>query len=501
MNKNSIKSYKQLLKINQHLAYYEYTLSLLFWDDRVCMNPKSAKYRGKQISILTEYIHKTRTSKKYSKLIESIDLDDFEKFSPEWVNFKWWKFEYERNKKIPPKLLAKLYELIPVSIQAWEKAKEQKKYKIFSPYLSKIIELNKEMIQKWGYKEEPYEALTIGYEIDITPSQINSIFEPLHKTLKQLISRGKYILQSPVDLKKIPFDQQKLEHFCKYLVKKISGLDIRLDTTSHPFATTILPYDVRITTRYNNLEGAIFGTLHELGHALYDYYLPQEEYFGQPISSSISLSIHESQSRFFENVIGRSLAFWELFYQDLKQYVPDLQNIPLEKFVLSANKISMQPIRIEADEFTYNLHIILRFNLERKIFNEGVKVEELPELWNTMFEEYFGYRPANDSVGILQDIHWAESLFGYFPTYTLGNIISAQILNTIQKHINLYEEVKKGNFQIIIQFLKENLYSLGKKYTTSEVVKKITNEEINSNHLISYLNSKISFIEQNLSMI
>ncbi|MCX7758742.1 MAG: carboxypeptidase M32 [bacterium] len=487
------QNYKKLLKLNEKLGHYESILSLLYWDDRVCMNPKAAKYRGKQIAIITEYIHKQKTSKNYRKLIESISPEEYEKYSPEWVNIKWWKFEYERNIKIPPKLIAKLSQLIPSSLQAWEKDKKGKKFKHLLPFLKKIIEINREMIEKWGYEEEPYEALVKGYEIDINPKQIEKIFTKLKEKLIPLIKKYKDKTDTKIDLKNIKFEKEKLEEFCKYLVKKISNLDIRLDPTSHPFATTISPFDVRITTRYTNIESAIFGTLHELGHAIYDYYLPTDKYFGQPVSSSVSLSIHESQSRFFENLIGRSPNFWKHFYSELIKYIPEIKKIKPEEFVKSINRIELQPIRTEADETTYNLHIIMRFNIEREIFNKNIKTQEIPELWNETFKEYFGYYPKDDSEGILQDIHWAESLFGYFPTYTLGNLIAAQIYNTLQNKIKI-EEIEKGKFENIIDFLKENIYLKGKTYTTQELVEKITNEKINPDYFIKYLEKKLQNI-------
>ncbi|MFN3995277.1 MAG: carboxypeptidase M32 [bacterium] len=489
MIKTQNSAYKKLLKIHEKLSHYESILSLLFWDDRVCMPSQAAPYRGKQIALITEYTHKIKTSKAYGKLIESLNHEEYEPYSPEWVNIKWWKYQYERNKKIPTKLISKLSELIPSSLQAWEKAKKEKKFKILQPYLKKIIEINKEMIEKWGYQKEPYEALVQNYEIDITPQEIENIFIPLKTNLKKLIS--KYHNESNnLDLTKISFEKTKLEQFCKLMIKEISNLDIRLDPTSHPFATTISPYDIRITTRYNNLESAIFGTLHELGHGLYDYYLPYDKYFGQPKAESVSLSVHESQSRFFENIIGRSYGFWKYFYPVLTQYIEPLKNIRLEDFVKSVNKIKLQPIRTEADETTYNLHIILRFYIERKIFNENLKIQELPEIWNETFKEYFGYRPKDDSEGVLQDIHWAESLFGYFPTYTLGNLISSQIYNTISQKINI-KEINTQTFKEIIEFLKENVYLYGKTYSTQELVEKITEEKINPKYFLEYLENKL----------
>jgi len=482
------KEYKKLLKIHETLAHYESILSLLYWDERVFMNPKAASYRGKQIAILTEYIHKVKTSKSYAKLIEN--LGDYPDNTPQAINVKWWKYDYERNSKIPPKLISKLAKIISPSIQAWEEAKKKKNFKILKPYLKKMIDISKEMINRWGYEKEPYEALLKGYETDITPSQIENIFSNLKIGIKKLIDKYSDKLKPSEILKNLKVEKDKLEVFCKFLIKQISNLEIRLDPTSHPFATNISPFDVRITTNYSHWQKAIFGTLHELGHGIYDYYLPSDKYFGQPISNAVSLSIHESQSRFFENIIGRGALFWEYFYKELVKYIEDFKQISFEVFLKHINSIDLQPIRTEADEVTYNLHIIMRFEIERKIFNENFKVEDLPELWNEKFKEYFGYYPKDDSVGILQDIHWAESYFGYFPTYSLGNIISAQLYNTLKNKINV-NEIKEGNFNNLINFLKENIYSLGKTYNTNELVKKVTGEDINSKYFMEYLEDKV----------
>jgi len=502
INKQQI--YNKVKKYNIYIAYLEKILSLLYWDDRVTMPKLANEYRGKQIAILTEYIHKLKTSKKYKNLINLLDENDYEKYSEEWVNIKWWKYSYERSSKIPPKLMSKLSNLIPISINRWEKAKEHKPTSLKDPYLKeymnyleKIIEINKEFISLWGYKSEPYQALLENYEYSFIPSEIESIFNNLLIKTKELIKKYYDKSQKAKDILKGDFDIKKQEEFCKFLVKSIGFTEdfSRLDPTSHPFATSISPKDIRITTKYvqNDIGNSIFGTLHELGHAIYDYNLP-EEHFGQPKGDAISLSVHESQSRFWENIIGRSISFWNYFYPHLSIYFDIFKNYDITDFVKAANKIDLQPIRIESDELTYNLHIILRFNIERKIFNENLKVKEIPELWNDLFYKYFDYKLSNYSEGFLQDVHWAESLFGYFPTYTLGNIIAAQIYYKIKSELNLNELISKGDFSKIIEYLKENIHKHGMTYTTKELIQKITNNNIDSNYLYNYFEEKYSIL-------
>ncbi|MGC8734437.1 MAG: carboxypeptidase M32 [bacterium] len=502
LNKDQI--YKKVKEHNIYLAYLRGILSLLYWDDRVTMPKLANEYRGKQIAILTEYIHKLKTSKKYSKLINMLDENDYEKYSEQWVNIKWWKYLHNRDSKIPPKLISKLSNLIPISINRWEKAKENKpkslkdnNLKEYLNYLEKIIEINKEFINLWGSETEPYEALLKEYEPSFLPSEIQNTFDDLLTKTKELINKYYNRSQKVTDILKGEFDIKKQEEFCKFLIKKIGFSEdfSRLDPTSHPFASSISPKDIRITTKYikEDIGNSIFGTLHELGHAIYDYNLP-EEYFGQPKGSAVSLSVHESQSRFWENIIGRSIDFWNYFYPYLKNYFEVFNKYSVMDFVKAANKIDLQPIRIEADELTYNLHIILRFNIERKIFNENLKVKEIPELWNELFYNYFGYKLDNYSQGFLQDIHWAESLFGYFPTYTLGNIISAQIYYNIKSKLNLNELLLKGEFNPIIEYLKENIYKHGMTYTTKELINKITSKNIDANYLYNYFDKKYSLL-------
>jgi carboxypeptidase Taq len=498
------KVYQKVKKYNEYLAYLNGILSLLYWDDRVTMPKLASEYRGKQIAILTEYIHKLKTSKKYAKLINLLNENDYEKYSDEWVNVKWWKYEYERSSKIPPKLMAKLSNLVPISINRWEQAKKNKPkslqdntLKEYLNYLQKIIEINKEFINLLGYKEEPYQALLEGYEYSFTPSEIENIFNHLLIKTKELIKKYYDKSQKVEDILKGEFDIKKQEEFCKFLVKEIGfSQDFsRLDPTSHPFGTSISPKDIRITTKYipNDIGNSIFGTLHELGHAIYEYNLP-EEYYGQPRGAAISLSLHESQSRFWENIIGRSIEFWNYFYPYLVNYFEIFNKYKVIDFVKAANKIDLQPIRIEADELTYNLHIILRFNIERKIFNENLKVKEIPDLWNDLFYNYFGYKLDNYSDGFLQDIHWAESLFGYFPTYTLGNIIAAQIYYHSKNQLNLKELIQNGQFNLIIQYLKENIHQHGMTYTTKELINKITSKELDPTYLYNYFEEKYSFL-------
>lgn len=253
--------------------------------------------------------------------------------------------------------------------------------------------------------------------------------------------------------------------------------------------------DIRITTRFyeDNIISSIFGTLHEMGHAFYEMGL-KEEFFGTPVGESVSLGIHESQSRFWENFIGRSLAFWELFYDDLKRFFPHFENVKLEHFYLAINEIKPSFIRVEADELTYNLHIILRFELERDVINGKLEVDDLRDAWNEKFEKLFGFRPKNDKDGILQDVHWSSEM-GYFPTYTLGNLNAAQIFYKINKELgDIYEFVRKGDFKVIYEWLSEKIYQKGSLYKPQELIEKVTGERTNPKFLINYLENKIEHL-------
>jgi carboxypeptidase Taq len=490
------EAYNELYKLSRKLSYISSALSLSTWDERTYIPPLGYKHRAELHAILSEYIYEEWTKDYIGDLINKAkegDLDEIQK-----ANLYWWERSYIRNKKIPKELLIKHVRVSTIAYQVWKEAREKSDFEMFKPYLKEIVEILREEAKILGYKNEPYDALIDKYEPEMTAEEISKIFEKLKTETLRLLNR---VLNSKkhfkTDLIKGHFEKEKQKEFCKFLLEKI-GFDFnkgRIDETTHPFATRILPMDIRITTRFyeDNVISSIFGTLHEMGHAFYEMGL-KEEFFGTPVGESVSLGIHESQSRFWENFIGRSLAFWELFYDDLKRFFPHFENVKLEHFYLAINEIKPSFIRVEADELTYNLHIILRFELERDVINGKLEVDDLRDAWNEKFEKLFGFRPKNDKDGILQDVHWSSEM-GYFPTYTLGNLNAAQIFYKINKELgNIYEFVRKGDFKVIYEWLSEKIYQKGSLYKPQELIEKVTGERTNPKFLINYLENKIEHL-------
>ncbi len=492
-NLTPYQAYEELIKLSRRLSYISAALSLSGWDEQTYIPLQGFKHRAEFKAILSEYLYDEWTKDYVGDLIEKAkegDLDDIQK-----MNLYWWEKSYKENKKIPKELLIRHVQTSTIAYQVWKEAREKNDFELFKPYLKEIVEILREKAHILGYKNEPYDALVDKYEAEMTAQEIAKIFEKLKSETLRLLNR---IGSSNKDFKRYllngKFDKDKQREFCKFLLEKI-GFDFnrgRLDETIHPFAIRILPSDVRITTRFyeDNIIASIFGTLHEMGHAFYEIGL-KEEYFGMPVGNSVSLGIHESQSRFWENFIGRSLAFWELFYDDLKRFFPYFESVKLEHFYLAINEIKPSFIRVEADELTYNLHIILRFELERDVINGKLNVDDLKDAWNDKFEKLFGIRPKNDNEGILQDVHWSSEM-GYFPTYTLGNLNAAQFFYKMNKDLgNIYTYVRKGDFRTIYNWLKGNIYEKGSLYKPQELVEKVTGERTNPKYLVNYLENKI----------
>ncbi len=487
------ESYKELVKLSKKLTYISSLIAISGWDERTYMPKDGFKHRAEVHAIIGEYIYEEWTKDYVGELIEKAkqgELDEIQK-----ANLYWWEKKYKEQKKIPKELLIRHIKTSTLAYHVWKEAREKDNFELFKPYLKEIVEILREEAQILGYKNEPYDALIDKYEPEMTAQEIANIFQQLKSETLRLLNR---IRNENKDFKsyvlKGNFDKEKQKEFCKFLLEKI-GYDFnkgRLDETAHPFATRILPNDVRITTRFyeDNISSSIFGTLHEMGHAFYEMGL-SEDHFGTPVGESVSLGIHESQSRFWENFIGRSLAFWEVFYDSMKKFFPQFENVKLEHFYLAINEIRPSYIRVESDELTYNLHIILRFELERDVINKKIEVDDLKDAWNDKFEKLFGFRPRSDKEGILQDVHWSSEM-GYFPTYTLGNLNAAQFFHKINNELgNIYELVRKSDFKTIYNWLKDNIYQKGSLYKPQELVQIVTGEKTNPKYLINYLENKI----------
>ena len=488
----SKRAYDKLAELSKKTAYFSAALSLSYWDQRTYMPPEGYRYRGEMVATIRGYIFDVWSSDEVGKLLEGAEKEELDEV--ERMNLYWWRRSYERNRKLPRELVMEMSKLANETVEVWKKARQENDFNLVRENLSRIVELLRKKAEYLGYEKEPYDALLDDYEPGLTAEFVESIFEPLRKEITRLMKRvegvdfGEEILH-----RHYPVDKQK--EFNHYLLNEI-GYDFRrgrLDETVHPFAIRILPHDVRITTRYyeNFLSSGLFGTLHEMGHALYNMNLP-EEYFGLPAGSAASLSLHESQSRFWENVVGRSLAFWKVYMDDAKRYFDALSDVSVEEFYRAINAMKPSTIRVEADELTYNLHIILRFKLERAVINGEISPQELRDAWNETFKELFGFYPPDDREGILQDIHWYSGSMGYFPTYALGNLIGAQIFFRMNQEVgDIYRLIEEKRFDAILGWLRDKIHRHGSLYMPMELVNRATGKDLGYEDFVRYMEMKI----------
>lgn len=476
------------------MKYYDDAASVLYWDMRTKAPKKGMQERAKVITMLSSKSFEMSTSDKMGEYIEKLEgekeLDEVTK-----AIVKECKREYERNKKISKDRFKEYVELTSNAETVWEEAKSKSDFEIFRPYLEKIVEFKKEFIEYWGYKENKYDTLLDQFEAGMTVKQIDKVFSKLRERLVPLVKSIQEKGVRPNSFFDDKFDISKQKEFCKYILKEI-GYDFdagRLDESVHPFTIGFNPGDVRVTTRYSEdkFEGALFATIHEGGHALYEQNI-SKDLVGTPLCTGTSSGIHESQSRFWENMIGRSKQFWQRYYDGLINNFPEKKGkFTLDDFYKGINRVEPSFIRVDADECTYNLHIMIRYEIEKELINDEIKVKNLPQIWNNKMEEYLGIRPKNDAEGVLQDVHWAGGAFGYFPTYALGNIYAAQILNTVKKDIpDFYQLISKGEFTKILDYLREKIYKHGKMLEPNDIIKDVTGEEINGKYLVDYLEKK-----------
>jgi carboxypeptidase Taq len=503
---NSISSvYSNLLAKIKDVTVLGTAGGIIHWDMETKMPPGAVEQRSEQLALLSRIQHKLATDPEIGKLLNTI------KTTPEYEtlgqvekrNLYLIRKSYLEQTSLPEKLVADLAKQEALTVNVWKKAKAQKNFNLFKPNLEKLLDLNKqaaEILMKVKETKTPYEALIDNFEPKMTATQITATFTQLQQGLRKLISRiqasqnrpDTAMLHQPVSTEK----QRKITQ----LITQTLGYDIsspeargRVDETEHPFTTGYYD-DVRITTHYhlNSYASSIFSVLHETGHALYEQNLnPKWKY--QPVGSACSYGIHESQSRFYENVIGRSEEFWTYFMPKIKKTASSLANVELEKFVRAINRVELSKIRIEADEVTYNLHIIIRFEIERDLFAEKISVKELPQVWNEKYSQYLGVTVENDSEGVMQDTHWASGLYGYFPSYALGNIYSGQIVAAVTRDLpDWRKELTKGNLQRINEWLKTNIHGQGNLFDPEELIKKATGKTLDAQPYLKYLNTKYS---------
>jgi carboxypeptidase Taq len=494
---NPEEAYRWLADHSRETALLHSVEQLLAWDQRTCIPPKGHPYRAAQLTLLARLIHERDTDPRVGEhlaLVEGTDLGA-DPESPEAVNTREWRRHFERAVRIPPELAVALAQAAAEGQTAWEEARPKNDWPSFQPFLERLVSLSRLQAEALGYATEPYDALLDGYEVGETAAGLEVLFTNLRPSLVELLDaiRGSSFIPDEAVLHRL-YPQPLQEQFSREAVARI-GYDFeagRLDPTAHPFSTGLGPRDARITTRYDEhfFNSAFFGTMHEAGHALYNLGLPPE-HWGTPRGQDVSLGIHESQSRLWENLVGRSLGFWRSFFPRAQELFPALKDVDLEVFHFAINRVGPSLIRVEADEVTYNLHIIFRFELERSLINGDLEVRDLPEAWNAKVQEYLGLTPPDNRDGVLQDVHWSAGLFGYFPTYTLGNIYAAQFYARAAGEVGgLEESFARGEFAPLLQWLREHIHSQGSRYRPRDLVRRVTGEDLNSRFLQEYLNSK-----------
>ena len=505
MTTNTPKAYKQLLAKTKDLIILQSAESIIHWDMETKMPPKAVEQRSQQLALLSRISHKMSTDPEIGKLLNQITANpDYETLSQtEKRNVYLIKRNYEEQTALPEKLVSEIAKQQTITVNTWKKAKKTKNFNLLKPDLTKLLELTKqeaEILKKVKQTTTLYDALIDDYEPKMTTEKITPIFDKLQKglaTLLEKIQKTHKQQDTTILNQQVPIETQRkiataLAETLGYDTTSTNAAG-RIDETEHPFTEGYYD-DVRITTHYypNNFASSIFSVLHETGHALYDRNLnPKWKY--QPIGSHCSMGIHESQSRFTENIIGRSKEFWTNFLPKLTQTAPQLQNLKLEPFIHAINRVEPSKIRVEADEVTYNLHIIIRFQMEKDLFNDKIHINELPQTWNENYHKHLGLKIENDSEGVMQDTHWPSGLFGYFPTYTLGNIYSGQLAAKITENIpDWRSNLAKGNLQKVQNWLLQNVHSQGDLHDPEDLIRKATGQGPNAKAYLDYLNDKYS---------
>ena len=473
--------------------------NVLYWDMTTYMPEEGLESRADIIEYLSGEVFSKITSSKVKEYLDFFgdkmdDLDDVNK-----AMIKKLSKEYNETMKIPKDKYKAFVSLCSKSEKAWEEAKEKGDYYIFKPHLEKVIKYKKEFINYWGYKGNKYNALLEQYEPGITVEILDTLFGELKKEIIKLLNE---IKKSDVTIDnsmfKGQFNIEEQKKLSMEVINKI-GFDLnkgRLDESVHPYTIEFSSKDVRITTNYHedDITYALYSSIHEAGHGIYEQNI-SEKLKDTGLMTGVSMGIHESQSRMYENILCRSYEFLVYLLPVINKHFHQFNNVRIEEFYKAINKVTPSLIRTEADELTYSLHIIIRYEIEKAIFNDEVTVDELPYLWNKKYKEYLGIEPKNDKEGILQDLHWADGSFGYFPSYALGNIYGAQIIHKFLKDDpKILESLKEGDFQKINKKLKETIHVYGSVYEPKDLIKKATNEELNIKYYVQYLRNKYSNI-------
>jgi carboxypeptidase Taq len=498
MSNTSKEKYQSFVSAMQKAADFNNAAAVLGWDQEVMMPPKGFEFRGRQLATLAAHAHELVTNDTFGALLKGLlaanDLNE-----NETANVKLSYEDYCKNTKLSSAFVEKLSEQTSKCYAAWIDARRKNNFSVFQPSLQEMIELKRQEADLLGYETHPYNALLDAYEKGATVKQLDAVFETVKNELPALLHQIQSCKQVDDGLFSQPFDKQQQFNFTLDVLRKM-GYDFdagRQDFSEHPFSTSFAPTDARITTRANenDLSSIIWSSIHEGGHALYEQGLPTTQY-GMPLGAAVSLSIHESQSRLWENCVGRSLGFWGHFYPVLQNYFPkQLAQYSAEDFYKAANKVAPSLIRTEADELTYHFHVMIRYEIEKELIAGSLNAHQLSEVWNESYRKNLGISSDDDLKGVLQDVHWSHGSFGYFPTYSLGSFYAAQFFEQALKDLPALEkEIEEGQFENLVNWLRNNVHQHGRKYTSEALCTRITGRGLDFHSFMKYATNKFTKI-------
>lgn len=490
-------AYEWLVAYSKETAYLRSFAALAGWDQQTYAPPKGMAHRAQMFAVIAKIVHQRSSDPRIGEILAVVEASDLAKDprSSAAANIREWRREYDQTIRIPERLAVELAEASSAGQSFWSQARPKNDWQGFVPYLRRMLALKREQAGALGYAKEPYDALLDQYEPGETASGLEPLFARLRKELSQLLGQIQHAPRKPgTSVLRRTFSQAGQQAFEREVLRRV-GYDLeggRVDPTQHPFESSIGPGDVRLATRYdvNNFNEFFFSTLHECGHGLYEQGL-DAGHFGTPMGQAVSLGIHESQSRTWENLVGRSLGFWRYWYPKAQRHFAALEDVSLETFHFAVNAVEPSLIRVEADEVTYNLHILIRFELELALMRGQLEVEDLPEAWNQKYREHLGVTPPDHKDGVMQDVHWSEGYLGYFPTYTLGNLYAAQFFQQAQRELgDLESQFQRGEFATFLNWSREKIHRQGSRLLPRDLVREVTGEDLNPEPLLEYLQQK-----------
>lgn len=489
-----ISAYERLTALGKELQLVSDSAALLGWDQEVLLPSRGIPYRAEQMSWFSGYVHERFTAAEVGEWIAEAEDQTKAGDVVAAANCREWRHEYDRSTCLPTKLVQELAEARVHSQAAWAEARKVSDFRRFSPHLQKLVDLSREHAERWGYDDQLYDALIDRFERGATARGLVGTLGSLRTSLLPIVEAA--TSRPPYDRSGLSghYPVERQQAFNREVAESI-GFDFeagRIDTAVHPFCSGMAPYDTRLTTRYDETDflSSLFGVLHEAGHGLYEQGLPKD-WRGQPVGNSVSLGVHESQSRLWENHVGRSRGFWEKWLPRAIHFFPHLMGLTPEDLYAAVNQAERSHIRVEADEVTYDLHILLRFELECAIFSGDLAIADIPGEWNRRFESYFGLPVRNDAEGCLQDIHWSMGIFGYFPTYSLGNLNAAHLASAAKSQDPAVDAAfASADYAPLLAWMRKHLHEAGSLHLPDDLVTRAAGTSVTSEALVSHLRER-----------